>query len=172
MTTRPADFDARVMSYLPMLRKQAQHLAHSIEDREDLVQDAVDDALRRWKSFREDGGFCKWLTLIIRGIASNRNKRKQIPIADNDNAMMNVATPPEQEHAVDLRKAVAAMRRMDKHTRYTVAALAAGYTAAEIGAKFGVTNQAVFGRVATARDEMAAGKVVRHRPYGKRRKAG
>jgi DNA-directed RNA polymerase specialized sigma24 family protein len=75
---RPADFDAKVLAYIPMMRKFAAKLVPE-EAREELVQDALLYTFEKWENFRGDwnapkSGFVEWLRFQMRGVASN-NKR-------------------------------------------------------------------------------------------------
>lgn len=69
---RPAEFDARVMAYLPGMRKLAAKLLRDRDERSDLVTDTIIHCLKNWRSYREDGGFWNWIYWSMRGVHSNK----------------------------------------------------------------------------------------------------
>ena len=97
--TRPAEFDAKVMSHLTALQRLAARLkpyAH----REDLVTDTIMYALAKWENFRADGDMWNWLAYGMRGIASNEAKtasalKRQASLVSIDDHT-NLSTPPNQ----------------------------------------------------------------------------
>lgn len=103
---RPADFDARVMSYWPGLLGAAFRYERDKDARYDLAVDTVAYALGHWQSFREDGGFFNWLKWCMRSIISNRSKgrHRTLLIADDPNGSLicMASVPPAQEHSADL----------------------------------------------------------------------
>ena len=107
-TERPADFDARVMAYLPGLRRLAAKYVPR-PYREDLVTDTIIYALDRWKNYREDGGMWNWLSWNMRGIATNaakkvasqKNRAIFVPLTHHDSAVA-----PAQEGYVQLSEAL------------------------------------------------------------------
>lgn len=105
---RPREFDARLEAYLPGLRKLARKLRHDRDEREELLNETVAVVLSRWKGFRPEGGFWKWISLIMRSI--NREMRKKAtrraPAIEIDNISDSIAfsVAPHQEVAVDARK--------------------------------------------------------------------
>lgn len=158
---RPAEFDARVMQYLPGLKKLARKFTRSTEDRDDLVTDTVLFALRNWQSFREDGGFWLWLSWNMRGIASERTRKSQSPKHcgkhvpfDPDDPILQarLSTAPVQDVGLHLEQAVrlvADIRHGDVLLR-----VANGETLASIAAERGLSKQRLSQMLAAARDEL------------------
>lgn len=81
---RPPSFDARVMAYVPGLRRLAYKLHYRGQDADDLVTDTIIIALSRWKAYREDGGFWMWLQWQMRGIVGARRQLKKVQIVNID----------------------------------------------------------------------------------------
>lgn len=119
-TNRPAEFDARVMAYLPGLRKLASKMVPR-QYRDDLVTDTIMFALERWQNFREDGGMWNWLAWNMRGIVTNgakkaANDKKRVvfvPIEDH----MNLAVPAAQDGYAELSDA---LRHISAHRHGSV----------------------------------------------------
>lgn len=152
---RPASFDAKVLSYVPLLRAYARTVTPN-EECADLVQDTIVKALDCWTNFRGDpyaprSGFAKWLKFAMRGIASNKRLRKKPDVVDGYDIALLGATPT-QEDAADLSAAVTSLRA--NPFGITLAMSAAGYSNQEIAAVEGVTNQAISLRVIGARDDL------------------
>ncbi|SKA20118.1 sigma factor [Consotaella salsifontis] len=101
---RPAEFDNRLVAYLPGLRRLAKRIAPHNAD--DLVNDTVALVCERWVNFRgspTDIGFWAWLSVTMRGIASNQRRRKSITTISMDDAIATVVSiNPAQEAAADL----------------------------------------------------------------------
>lgn len=157
MTQRPAEFDARLMAYLPGLRKLAAKMVPR-QYREDLVTDTIMFALERWENFREDGGMWGWLSWNMRGIVTNSakkaaNERKTavfIPIEDH----MNLSVAGEQEGYVDLSDA---LRRAASHRHGPVLLRRAmGDSLKEIAAERGVSIERVRQQEEAARASLRA----------------
>lgn len=117
---RPADFDARVMAYLPGLRKLAGKMVPR-QYRDDLVTDTIMFALERWQNFREDGGMWNWLAWNMRGIVTNSAKKaatekkhvRFVPIEKH----MNLSVRATQEGYAELSDA---LRHISAHRHGSV----------------------------------------------------
>lgn len=138
--TRPAEFDARLMAYLPYIRKRAARLAPS--DPEEFTQETITHMLGIWQNFREDGGFFKWIVWNMRGIAQKRavadkrrKAREPLYIASQQRNAL-----PSQEHAADI---ALVMARITPRLQPVFAVVAAGGELAEAGALLGVTRQRI-----------------------------
>lgn len=160
---RPAEFDQRVMQYLPGLRKLSWRYCRDAEEREDLVNDTVMFALRNWQSFREEGGFWSWLCWQMRGEVSRRNnynKRRVWLNAQFDvqhetaDAIAELRTEPTQDVEVelaDVKRLVAGVRHGDVLLRY-----AHGATLDEIARDRGLSKERIRQFIVVARKELEA----------------
>lgn len=142
---RPAEFDLKLMAYMPGIRSLAVRWEVSGQ-REDLIQDTIAYVLTHWKNFRHDGdykNFYSWIKWQMRGIANNRKRRIKTPLTDDPTGliMANVPVPANQEYAADL---VIALDKLATNINgSTLLRFAAGFDQYEIAASDGVSRQAV-----------------------------
>lgn len=128
MTTRPAEFDARLMAYMPAIRGLAKRYAAK-GDGEDLAQEVLEFALTKWQNYRPDGGFYKWLQLNAFEIAQAKRRKRREPVCHNPDADVSVAA--RQENIVFADQIVRRLKRSRAgrmHLRY-----AAGESQTSIG---------------------------------------
>lgn len=97
---RTAAFDAALVAYLPGMRKLAYTLVGNKAD--DLVQDTAVAALRRHGSFRTEGGFRVWVSLIMRSIAAGERKKYRPHFVDGFQFTL-LRNGPSQEIESDMR---------------------------------------------------------------------
>lgn len=83
-TQRPREFDARVIQWMPLLRKLANRLVTNANDRDDVVQDTIESALSNWKSFVAGNKFPGWLAWRMRGVISDRRRKRAVALETND----------------------------------------------------------------------------------------
>lgn len=127
---RPAEFDAQLLDAVPFLRHYVRRIAPAAEH-DDIIQETLAEAMRRWSSYRPDGAFKHWLTFIMR--SSARVRRKPIPRPPS-----LPPASPTQEHRVDIGLI---LERVPPRERDVLVAHAQGYTMEEIGSSMGVTKQ-------------------------------
>lgn len=140
--TRPPDFDARVMAYMPGLQNLARKYKSTTEERNDLVTDTIVYALEKWDNFNESGGMYSWLAWSMRGIASNQRKRKpQMQVVDAPLLYTNASTPATQEQYCELSSALRAVP--PGRSGAVLLRRAMGDELHEIGADFGISRQRV-----------------------------
>ena len=141
---RPAEFDARVVSYLPGLRNLSRKLITGAERRADLVTDTIILALHRWGSFREDGGMWNWLALTMRSLARDRRNQdaRALNLVDDPDGrkMAKVSMEPAQEDYAALLQTLA---RLSGRKRDMVLRRAAGEELAPIANDHGISTQVV-----------------------------
>lgn len=151
--TRPTEFDAKVLAYLPALKKLAYRFERNRQDREDLINETVEVALRRWAGYRPDGGFYGWLVGQMRSVVADVRRRARRHVAEPLDAAIDQANadedpykiyampaaPAEQDNIIELDQVRAAMkpgRAADMLMR-----VAAGEEYAAIAADYGVSRQ-------------------------------
>lgn len=160
MTDRPPEFDARVLQWMPLLRKMAYRFERIAQDREDLVNATVEVALRRWESFRDGGCFSGWLIFQMRSVLGEQRVktkvRKRILTkfgATHEAQLFDgwSVSPASQELAVELAQVTDAF---PPRYRELMTKIAIGYEQQEIADEEGVTRQAVQARVHNCRQKM------------------
>lgn len=140
---RPASYDAAILDRLPFMSKVAgQHVAD--DQREDLVNDAIVLALRKWSQYRPTYRFSTWLALMVRKANRERlNKARTQMRAGRTVAIDDVpaSEPAQQEVRVDLAAAITAIpgdRDGDMFLRRCM-----GEDMAEIGVDYGLSRERV-----------------------------
>jgi RNA polymerase sigma factor (sigma-70 family) len=151
-TNRPAAFDARVAAYLPGLHAQAAYYCRQMADREDLVNDTVEHALKTWREFRPDGGFWWWLRSRMRQVVSQRKKRANSP--SRKPVRLPAATEPARQE--DYTAIGQILDSMPERTRSIMLHTAMGEEGPEVGARFGIGRERVRQIVLKARKDLRA----------------
>lgn len=110
-------FHDQVISILPKLRIQALALTRSRAQAEDLVQDAVCNALNARESFTPGTNFAAWMHRILRNrfISDLRKKRATTDIEDLPGDLLSVRA--EQEDSLALKDLAFAMARLPDDQR-------------------------------------------------------
>lgn len=108
---RPAEFDKRLMEYVPAMKVIASRMGFSGEARDDLVTDTIMHCLKNWQTYREGGGFYTYLKWTMRGVAARRRRadmkeRQYVPDPDGVFAA-SMPAPAAQEDHVELAQVVA-----------------------------------------------------------------
>lgn len=142
-STRPSEFDARLMSYYSHLNRKAFKLTKNKSDQEELLHDTITYILSHWTSFRPDGGFYNWIILCMRHIAQNKRRRDEwrsraAAVQNDERAMLNYEVPPSQEKCLELSSTLA---DMGGRNGGALLRRAMGYTLDEIGASMGVGRE-------------------------------
>ena len=110
-------FDNQVIAILPKLRVQALALTRNRAAAEDLVQDAVCNALSASNSFIPGTNFAAWMHRILRNrFISNLRKRRDTTDIDDVPASM-FATEAAHEDRLALKELGAAMTRLPSDQR-------------------------------------------------------
>lgn len=156
-TQRPAEFDEAVMQWLPLLHKMARRLERHAQDREDLVNETVATALRRWAGYRDGGNMAGWLVFQMRSIQNDARRKKRIATVSYSTARDvkfdddgNRDAPktlidrrgeaPRQDNIVELSQVLGAM---DGRGGEVLRRRAAGERLEEIGTDMGITRERV-----------------------------
>lgn len=154
---RPAEFDARMVAYIPGLQKLARRLrpTASEETREDLVQATLCKAFETWRSYRTENSPYTWLQFLMRNEsredierAEKRGKLKlRLP------GVSITVTEPNQEWATDLALVT---RQIAPYLRDDMLDLAAGAMLAEPAARRGVSRERVRQMIDRERERLEA----------------
>jgi RNA polymerase sigma-70 factor, ECF subfamily len=115
--TEAADFHSQVIAILPKLRVQALALTRNRASAEDLVQDAVCNALSAQSSFIPGTNFAAWMHRILRNrFISNLRKRRDTTDID-DVPAHTFATDAPHEDRLALKELAKAMARLPADQR-------------------------------------------------------
>lgn len=136
---RPKEFDAKVMSHIPMLRGLARKLP--AQRREDAVQQTVLLALDRWMDFDETGSFYKWLTFKFKQATDIRTSRKH-EVEDVNGAVASRLTAPARQDTIAYANQIVRRLSYTRDGRLLVR-LATGETLAGLGERRGITKERV-----------------------------
>lgn len=132
---RPAEFDAEIQKHIGGLyRFAAKRYGVGIED---LVQDTIENALKRWRAFRPGGRMFPWLAHMLRHTKYKQEGLRRVVRFTGDE-LPEMISQPSQEYAVD---ASLALSRASPRVRTLLAMAAQEFTFEEIGAEFGVSKQ-------------------------------
>lgn len=137
-TPRPASFDAAVIQWMPLMRKIAARLVPS-QERDDLVQDTIENALAHWSSYNPAKKLSGWLAWRMRAVLSHKRRRsslKTTAIGDYD-----APTVPRQDNIVELSQVVSALR--PGRNGQILMRFAMGDDGEVIGEEYGVSRQRV-----------------------------
>lgn len=139
--------DSEVRKLLPLLHKIAAHLEPNVQDREDLIQDTLENAIRNWPSYNANKKLSGWLSWRMRNVLSSRRKRAGI---DTTEMTGRESCPAGQDSATDARIALAQLQ--DNRDDIILVRAATGENEKEIGAAFGISHQRVSQLMHRARD--------------------
>jgi RNA polymerase sigma factor (sigma-70 family) len=137
-TNRPATFDARVIAFLPAIRRTAEKCRTA--DPEDMAQDIVLRALETWTNYRDDGNFYGWLNNTARNIGARSKLYRERNVLCGDFEDIGVApqVPGSQESATDLCLVLSSLPPRD---RSIMSQVAKGHTLTEIGSAHGLSAE-------------------------------
>lgn len=143
---RPKEFDAKVMAYLPALKKLARKYVPAGE-REELIQDTLVQILASWENFRGTDysvgtGFYRWIACQMRGVAANKRNKKSVTTVQDDSGKYAhiVGKPADQE------RAIIAKDMLERATGRDGAVLlrrGMGFGLVEIGVEMGIKRERV-----------------------------
>lgn len=147
-TTRPATFDALLLSCLQGLRNLARRLSHRNAD--DLLNATVVVLLTRWQAHRPEDGFWMWAQYTMREVA-HASHCKAAKRVDTEplSAAWRASTPAGQIYAAEAQRALAAL---SGRSRAMTLRRAAGDTYAEIANDNGMSRERVRQIVSKARE--------------------
>jgi len=158
---RPIDrnaVDRRVVEHLPAALRFALRLTGDAHTAEDVVQEALCLALRRWKSYRGEASFRTWMLQIVLNVDRDRRRRQRkvgpLPEAE---LICNLPLPPELAAAGELHASVrAAIDRLPGRQReVALLSLGEGLPAREVACVLEITEANVHTCLHLARKAIA-----------------
>ncbi len=159
MTQPTGNFKRELVAVLPRLRRFACALSGSQADAEDLVQSAVERALRHNQSWQEGTRFDSWMFRIIQNLWRDElraHRRRALPLEDvgdlPDERGTNVAM-----HRVELEQARAALATLPLEQREVMALVVLdGLSYSEAAATLDIPVGTVMSRLGRARGALVA----------------
>ena len=147
--SRPAEFDARVIAHLPLIKKLARRYLPTSDD---FDSDITAYALEHWYAYNPQFHFSTWLTFKARELAATKRAKGKLDIVYPTKT--EVSTPPRQA-AYTLLGQVFDIAQRTLSGRVLLRR-AKGDTLDEIARDLGCSNQAVSQREHTARRQILA----------------
>jgi RNA polymerase sigma-70 factor (ECF subfamily) len=122
-TTSPAQkrrLAHRIAAEIPGLRRYARRLERNPDEAEDLVQDALERALRKSHGWR-GGSLAAWLRRITFTVFANRRVRARREEADIEiDGALETASPPRQEDRLACRDIAKAVQELPREQRIAI----------------------------------------------------
>jgi RNA polymerase sigma-70 factor, ECF subfamily len=146
-----------LLGALPSLRAFAMSLAHSTDQADDLVQDAIVRALTNIEKFEPGTNMSAWLFTILRNLFYSQHRRAKHEVPDPDGSYAGqLRTAPDQGARCDfqdLRKALA--RLSPEHREALILVAAEGLSYEEAAQVCGVAIGTIKSRVHRGRMRLA-----------------
>lgn len=147
-----------VQPLIPALRRYARALLRDRDDADDLVQDVLERAMAGWHRRRQTGSVRAWLFAILHNLAMDRLRRRArrgVPAPIEDVPEARLATPPQQESALNQRDIMAFVARLPEEQRSVLLLVAVeDLTYAEVAAVLDVPQGTVMSRLSRARERL------------------
>lgn len=112
----------QIENLIPDLKRYARSLTRSEDDANDLVQDCVERAIRKWELYKPGTNLRSWLFTMMRNVFISQKRREAVSLRYLQQAVHqgNTAARPSQVHSVFLKEAVSAMDSLSEQERAAV----------------------------------------------------
>lgn len=143
---------------IPPLRRYARALVQDSGTADDLVQDCLELAIRRWHQRRADGDTRSWIFAILHNLAVSRfrqTKRRGPHVPIEDASPDTVAQAPQQEQGLlerDVMRALGSLPEDQKSVLLLVSVEEMSY--AEVARALNIPVGTVMSRLSRARERM------------------
>ena len=119
-SSRRGQLADRIAAEIPGIRRYARRLERNPDEAEDLVQDAIERALRKSHGWR-GGSLAGWLRRIVFTVFANRRSRTLCTQADIPvDGALETASPPDQEDRLACRDIARAIDTLPAEQRIAV----------------------------------------------------
>jgi RNA polymerase sigma-70 factor, ECF subfamily len=165
-----------LIAHLPGLRRYATALTGSASAADDLVQDCIERALRRWATLQDRQRLAAWLRSILHNLYLDEKRRGRsrgigVDLTEMDNDLALSALPEDRTVATDLMRAMS--RLSAEHRQILLLVGLEGLSYREIADELAIEIGTVMSRLARARDRlrqiMEEGENRRVLPFPQRR---
>lgn len=144
VASRPAAYDQAILDHQNLLARMAYGHARRAGEAEEIVQDTIVLALRKWNRYDPQFTFGTWLGLLMKNVMNERRTRaqrmKRTGVAVNIDDVV-IAARPEQEDALMLADILDAFP--DGRDGHVLTRRLYGDEQQEIAADLGVTRSRV-----------------------------
>jgi RNA polymerase sigma-70 factor (ECF subfamily) len=152
------DLRSQIAGHIPQLRRFARALAGNQALADDLVQDCIERALRKWHLYDETRSLRTWLFTILRNLYVSGLRRGGIAVKSVDELVAGEdAVRPEQESNLAVADIAAAIARLPADHREVILLVALeDMSYREIAEVAGVPIGTVMSRLSRARASLRA----------------
>jgi RNA polymerase sigma factor (sigma-70 family) len=157
MTADAEEISERLVALLPRLRRFARSLSRNLHDADDLVQVAVEKALRNLEQFRAGANLASWMFGIMKNawIDDRRARGRRAEVALPEDSGEHPAVSPVDTDA-SLRSVSEAMSKLPEDQRLAVAlVLVEGMSYKEAAAVLEIPIGTLTSRLARGRTALA-----------------
>ena len=153
------NFQQQLVALLPRLRRFALALCHSQHEAEDLVQNAVERALRNWQSWQAGTALDSWMYKIIQNLWRDElraHRRRSEPL-DDAAEMAGEDGRDVMLHHIQCAEARAALAALPEEQRLVVALVVLdGKSYQEAAEILAIPSGTIMSRLARARAKLAS----------------
>jgi RNA polymerase sigma-70 factor (ECF subfamily) len=152
------DLRSQIAGHIPQLRRFARALAGNQALADDLVQDCIERALRKWHLYDETRSLRTWLFTILRNLYVSGLRRGGIAVKSVDELVAGEdAVRPEQESNLAVADIAAAIARLPADHREVILLVALeDMSYREIAEVTGIPIGTVMSRLSRARASLRA----------------
>ena len=146
-----------IVAHIPPLRRYARALTGDHAAAEDLVQDTLERAWKRFRLWRRGTNLRAWLFAIMHNVFLNQVKASQSRQNQaTDSAEVNLpVTPPPQDERLDLRDLNRALRKLSAEKREVILLIGLEQLSYDEAAKvLGVPVGTVMSRLSRGREDL------------------
>jgi len=145
-----------IVAHIPPLRRYARALTGDHAAAEDLVQDTLERAWKRFRLWRRGTNLRAWLFAIMHNVFLNQVKASQSRQDQaTDSAEVNLPVTPPQDQRLDLRDLNRALRKLSAEKREVILLIGLEQLSYDEAAKvLGVPVGTVMSRLSRGREDL------------------
>ncbi|OBS07977.1 RNA polymerase sigma factor [Acidihalobacter prosperus] len=145
---------AVIEPHIPRLRRYARALTGDAARADDLVQDTLERALRKFALWRRGSDLRAWLFTLMHNVYVNQ-RRAERPTLAWDATRDDIPQPGSQEHALVVRDLAAAIKTLPPEFREVVLLIGLeDFSYAETARVLGIAQGTVMSRLARGRERL------------------
>lgn len=147
-----------IEALVPALRRYARGLLGAAQDADDLVHDALVDALANLKPSLQPDALRPWLFTIMRNrfVSDRRKARHRATVTLDDDTVAIAATRPNQEASLQMRDLTLGLTTLSVEQREVLLLVnLEGFGYAQVATMLDIPLGTVMSRLSRARDRLA-----------------